>query len=646
MSSDSYKIIISLSHHRIAFEYWLRDGEDKLVAMPNMTWPAPLAFYCSTTGIEIGDAAVRAVNSGTTNAFDNYFERLTGGETYLYAGQQKPLKYILLDACETVFEEFFRSVLFGNKGSLSDNRATMPVTLVCESDIKPNERVMLLDLFRDSGYNRFKVVEYNTFIERYLRKAIIPKYECNYVLVAWTEGADLTFTVFSRRDGEERIQACFPRLGVDPRIEYVKKQIWNRVQGQNPWLVFSDAEETISKAAADFLTSSAPLVSATLMLSGESYRYSLNRVEIDNLKCDEEAVIRAKLEEFLRANDLKNRNDILLFFRGIAAGNKFFEQTIGRGFSRTIRSDKQLRSNTMHQIIDDPNPVVVEGTPGTPSKKEPPIKEPPAPPVIIEDDPTDIDRLRIAELKRIWREVRADALGTARAGRHGEAIQILKDFRDKCSSIAGTDDLIAEVDEAISSLKKLELTPPPVDPGKIKQLKRRWREQLALAKGKVRNQQYNEAIEILNSFLRECESTPGSESIVQAVRSEIAAIPSQPGATVREPHKPAGKPKPTPTPTPDEGSTLIARGKLKEARDWYRTAGDTHKAKLLTDLIRSQKSVEPRKSSLNECKLKKNVEQIKRIITELQSYITLCNEVGYNCDDYKNLLSEYKKITK
>ena len=34
MNSDSYKIIISLSHGRISFEYWLRDAEDKLTPMP------------------------------------------------------------------------------------------------------------------------------------------------------------------------------------------------------------------------------------------------------------------------------------------------------------------------------------------------------------------------------------------------------------------------------------------------------------------------------------------------------------------------------------------------------------------------------------------------------------------------------------
>ena len=87
MNGDSYKIIISISHHRISFEYWQRDGENKLVSLPNGNWPAPLAFYCSDTGIVIGEDAVRAAHSGITNAFDNYFERLVEDSSYTIGGQ-------------------------------------------------------------------------------------------------------------------------------------------------------------------------------------------------------------------------------------------------------------------------------------------------------------------------------------------------------------------------------------------------------------------------------------------------------------------------------------------------------------------------------------------------------------------------------
>lgn len=354
MNKDSYKIIISLSHHRIAFEYWLRDGENKLVPMPYMTWPAPLAFYCSQNGIEIGESAVRAVHSGTSNAFDNYFERLTNDGNYVYGGQNKPLRYLLLDACESIFEVFFKKVLFGSKGSLSDNRATMPITLVCESDVRPNERVLLTELFKGSGYNRFKVAEYNDFINVYIRKSIATNYACENVLVVWTEDSDLTFTLFELNKTNERYLQIVEGLGKDPRREYVKNLIWKRIKGQNQWLRYEDEEDTISAAASKFFSTNLPLVESTLLLSdGVNYHYSLNRANVDNLKCGESSLIRSKLDEFLSQYGLADRRKTLLLLRGIAAGNTFFEQALCSGFANTIRSDSTLRTNTMHLLIDD-----------------------------------------------------------------------------------------------------------------------------------------------------------------------------------------------------------------------------------------------------------------------------------------------------
>ena len=91
---------------------------------------------------------------------------------------------------------------------------------------------------------------------------------------------------------------------------------------------------------------------------------------------------------------------------------------------------------------------------------------------------------------------------------------------------------------------------------------------------------------------------------------------------------------------------FIEQGKLKEARDWYRNNGNTAKAKVLTDIIRDRKGVELRKDSLEEYKKTKNTDQIRRIISELQDYINLCNSIEFNAQEYVKLLNEYRKIIK
>ena len=186
MNSDSYKIIISLSHQRISFEYWQRDGENKLVPMPNGNWPAPLAFFCSDRGIIIGEDASRAAHAGTACAYENYFEQLVNDTTYEIGGQSRPIRFLLLDASEMIFHDFFKIVLLNRFGSLSDNRANMPLTIVCESDIQSHERALLQGLFRDSGYSRVRVVNYDVYIDRYIKETISKEYDCDNVLVTWT----------------------------------------------------------------------------------------------------------------------------------------------------------------------------------------------------------------------------------------------------------------------------------------------------------------------------------------------------------------------------------------------------------------------------------------------------------------------------
>ncbi len=664
MNGDSYKIIISISHHRISFEYWQRDGENKLVPLPNGNWPAPLAFYCSDTGIVIGEDAVRAAHSGTTNAFDNYFERLVEDSTYTIGGQTRPIRNLLLDASESIFRDFFRHVLFNRFGSLSDNRANIPLTLVCESDIKPNERALLQGLFKDSGYNRVRVVDYDRYINRYINESLSNEYVCDKVVVAWAEGPDLTFSIFGVNNDTAPVVRSFENLGIDPRKKYVEKMIWDRVIGQNPWLQRSNEEDVISKAASDFLSSSLPLVNETILLSdGRQYHYSLNRNTIDYIQNSDGVSIKDALDQFLRENGIINRSRVLLLLRGIVAGNSYFEQNLSPGFSKAIKTDKKLRDNAMSLIISEVTPAL---------ETEQIIVEPP---VVIKPPQDNENQVKIREISKKWRRVKAEANGKQRSGQTEVAIQMLKDFLSECQSISGVDNVISEISNEIS---KYNLAPEPVaiNHDLIKSLDRQWREVKATAKGKIRSGNLSDARSILQSFLNTLQKEPGTDSLISSVQNELSLIAADESKQPKSKHKdgdihPNGKwvwvasaangngdwrviggrihtqskqEKETKTEHENEGESLIAQGRLKDARDWYRTQNNNAMARILSDIIRSQKGVELRKTSIEEYKKSKNREQISRIIKEIEEYIDLCEKAGLNSSEYKKLLADYRKI--
>lgn len=647
MSQDSYRIIITISHHRITFEYWQRDGENRLVPMPNGNWPTPLAFYISSTGMIIGEEAARAVHQGTDNAFDNYFGRLAGDEKYTIGGERRDIRFLLLDAAESIFESFFRNTLLNVYGSLSENRANMPLIIACEPDVKPNERALLQGMFKNSGYGRSKVVDYNSFIGRYIHESISRQYVCDNVLVTWIENGNLSFTLFNANQAEsteEKQHAIFEGLGIDPRHDYVCNLLRDDLLGQNPWIQIEKEADIIANAASDFLNSTAPMQTLRLSLSdGQQYQCILRKTQVDYILTNGDNSIRTKLDEFLRNNGIENRNRTLLLLRGDAANNDYFECKLNQGFSHTIKSDRQLRNSVKSLLLS----WEISNTP-----KDETLPLPPPPPA----------HDKLIDLRRQWRQVSAEAKGKIRSGQTAVAAQMLKDFLAQCNAVSGSEFIINDAQELLDSVKSSGpsiqnssvTAPPTVNPQEIKALERLWREVKAKANGKKRFGNIAEAKDLLQEFAKKNAKACGVDHLQQAVNEELAGLnaipdtcrsanPTAKSADKRSIKRPKEKANTTDS-SANLGLTLIQQGKLKDARDWYRQENDTAKANVLSTIIRLQRGVEMRKQTLDTCRKSKNKEQINRIINELDEYIDLCDNAGVDATEYKQLKLDYKKI--
>lgn len=528
---------------------------------------------------------------------------------------------------------FFSKVLFSSYGSLSDNRDKMPLTIVCESDILPNESALLHRLFKNSGYNRVRVVKYGQYLNRYINTNISKKYGCNIVVAAWAEDTDLTFSIFDAVNCKELAIKSFENLGIDPRKKYVEDIIWADLIGQDGFLQRENEENALSAAAADILSSSRPLVKGEILLSnGYTYHYSLNRMTIDCIQSPEGKSIKESLEKFLADNGITDRAKALLILRGVTANNSFFEQNLCPGFPKTIKADKKLRDDVMNLIISE----VIPETPYPPG----PI-DPPSPPKV-----DDWKR----EIEKRWKRIRAEAKGKYLVGKRQEAVQMLQDFLSYCQTVSGIDEVIAEIKAEIAEIQN-------VDPVLIKSLERQWREIKASSKGKLRSGNTSEALSDIKKFRDKVQGVNGADKLIESIDRELFSIQSdksQHPATecnvgdVYVSPKSAEKPqKVSKTQNAEEhttGQELIKQGKLKEARDWYRAHNDSNMAGVLTEIIRAQKGIELRKSGIEDCRKTRSKDQISRIIKEIQEYIELCEKAGINTAKYKKLLAEYNGI--
>ena len=59
----------------------------------------------------------------------------------------------------------------------------------------------------------------------------------------------------------------------------------------------------------------------------------------------------------------------------------------------------------------------------------------------------------------------------------------------------------------------------------------------------------------------------------------------------------------------NEGEELLSKGLVVKARDWYQNAGEKDKVRLLTEIIRLQRSVENRKHELANCQKTKDFQK-------------------------------------
>ena len=248
----------------------------------------------------------------------------------------------------------------------------------------------------------------------------------------------------------------------------------------------------------------------SLLSDGQQYHYSLNRNTIDYIQNSDGVSIKDTLEQFLKENGIINRSRVLLLLRGIVAGNSYFEQNLSPGFSKTIRTDKKLRDNTMNLIISEvvpmfePETIIVE------------------PPVAVNPLPENENQIKIKEISKKWRLVKAEANGKQRGGQLDMALQMLKDFLSECQTISGVDNITAEISDEIA---KYNITQAPVvNHDLIKSFERQWREIKATAKGKVRSVNLSDARSILQSFLNTLQKGPGTDSPVSYTHLTLPTI--------------------------------------------------------------------------------------------------------------------------
>lgn len=628
----AYKLIVNLSHYRVAFDLYSSAGEGEIIPVSyrDCNWPEPLAFYIHNNGnIAVGEEAERARRAGTPNSFANYFDIADSSLTYSIKGVEKPIREILPDAVEQVIAHCVEigMIPFVDKGGL-------PVVLICEVDIDAHEREKLEILFRQNGFAQTQAVFYEHYLSDYFEKKLLPQYEKEKVVAVWSGGRDLALNCFDGKTGKD-IGRIYYGLGVDPRVNSVMKIIWDRIQDQNPYLPEKDNRDIIEREALAFLQGDDKIARRSVILTdGYKYHYWVDYDEVVTVENSETQQLKRKFNAFLQECEIINKRNVILFLRGITAHNPYFETNLNTGFPTVVRTTGKIRETIIKGILNGttvpkmPAPEIEEipvATPPpivtpTPVVTPPPVKSPEP----LTPEPSEPEKPS-RNWKREWRELKAEAVGKDKIGKSAEALNMVEKFKLECIMGKAPVDMISEVIKLLDEIGKRQPSRSP----KVKTAVQQPKMHTAQNPGAPR--------------------TPSVQSNPFKGAKGGMQPPPIPTGRTRGPKSSASTLTPPPLPpktesVADEGEKLIKENKLKEAREWYKGKGNDAKASKISAVIRQSKSVEQRKKTVDEYRKSRNLVQAVRIVNELKDYLSLCKEIGYEPEDIKALLKEYQKI--
>lgn len=366
---SQYRVVITLSHRTIAFEYNQNGADGLLLPFPETSNPEALSFYCEADRVVVGNGGRVAFEAGKSGAFSDYFELIKQGQTFKYAGADLSHQYLLLHALEDRFRVFFRSILI-NKGTLDDNRSTMPLLFVLENDIQPNERRVVEDLFRNAGYGCMAF----TPADDYVQRLAAGRRPGQRVLSAWSDGTDLILSLMFP-DGSRKMLSL-PGLGTDPRIRHVVEKLYDDLKSEL-WTTLEDEQEYLTRVGREFIMSKAPELDGTVILSdGMEHSIYLSKIWLNSIPMPESDRLQRALASFLEENGCTDRTPVVLLLRGALTGNDYFKQQLSNGFGEVVEIDDALQAQLNKLMVTQPiTPSEISTTPPPPPPPPPPVEE-------------------------------------------------------------------------------------------------------------------------------------------------------------------------------------------------------------------------------------------------------------------------------
>jgi len=325
-------VLVKVSKQTLSFWYQMEGGDYAALTFKEGN-VVPLCFYANGNEFSIGTFAKERCQVNDPYAYTNYFETVKDPSKYfVLLDDRKPFKQLLYFGIENYLSHFIKTVLYKNE-SIEAFRSNFCLRFWFEDDLENQERLLVLTLFKEAGYENVSSSTIDNHLKRQLSGT--PPTEKGRVYLSAISN-DLYVQLFSSRH-EFLVKFKLPELGSDPRAKILAKLILEDIKEANPHLHIEEEVEIgfIINHCTSLLSSLTPLIRNQIELSTgvrTDYKVRLGHME-ERLAYNrgiEDKVI-PQLESILGENGLDN-SLVDLFLLGDQINTNYFHEKLTKKF--------------------------------------------------------------------------------------------------------------------------------------------------------------------------------------------------------------------------------------------------------------------------------------------------------------------------
>lgn len=314
----------------------------------------PLFFYANGNEFILGSTArEKYLNGDQVKAFGNYFEIIKNPSSFFTVyGDKKHVKFLLYYAIEKYLTHFITSILIKQE-SIEGYRNNFPLRFTFSNDIAQKEKLLVEEIFKESGYHNIESVSYTHFLLTFLSHERFITPQQPIILLTGIDG-NLFVELFSKSFANSINYTVVEDQGADPRIKIMAKMIYDDAMAAAR-LSLNEKNELnhLLPFAEEFLSQDSAIPHGDITLSdGTPCWVKIKKKDLNEqlvYYSGEEKIFKA-IEKLLSENGLAH-HEVQFVLNGDAVNTQYFIDRLKKKYSNVVGTPPVAQNETLKLIF-------------------------------------------------------------------------------------------------------------------------------------------------------------------------------------------------------------------------------------------------------------------------------------------------------